>query len=282
MAGSCFWCGRRSLLELAVFTAPAPGEKIMGIDVATYSRRLLRCLSCGHIANRHRYERILSKGYANEYRSAAYGKNLRKRFEKIRSLPLADSDNQQRVAFLTSWMHSKDSGSPQDLLDIGSGTGVFVAEMRDLGWKIAATDVDPISTDHVKSVAAADVATGPFLEILDVNLPGDPPYFLITMNKVLEHVSPKVALAMLRRVLGLLDKNGWLYIELPDGEAALEHGGVERQEFYLEHFGVFSVASTALMIHRAGGILYFVERIKEPSGKYTIRGLVKNQFLEIA
>ena len=45
--------------------------------------------------------------------------------------------------------------------------------------------------------------------------------------------------------------DGIVYVEVPDGEAALE-AGYGRSEFYLDHYYVFSVASLDALARQAG------------------------------
>ena len=80
-------------------------------------------------------------------------------------------------------------------------------------------------------------------------------YNLITFNKVLEQV--KNPLDMLLKAKSLLNAGGTIYIELPDGETASTKGGfIDREEFYLEHYTIFSKKSVDLImefgIHQEG------------------------------
>ena len=64
-----------------------------------------------------------------------------------------------------------------------------------------------------------------------------------------------------------------MYVELPDGEAAIVEGP-EREEFLVEHLGVFSMASLSLLISQAGFQAQLIERVREPSTKYTLRAFL--------
>jgi hypothetical protein len=79
--------------------------------------------------------------------------------------------------------------------------------------------------------------------------------------------------SMLARSLQHLRQGGFVYIELPDGEAALVEGP-ERQEFFIDHWHVFSATSLAILATRAGFRLQALERLHEPSGKYTLRAFL--------
>ncbi|MBA3502719.1 MAG: class I SAM-dependent methyltransferase, partial [Deltaproteobacteria bacterium] len=69
--------------------------------------------------------------------------------------------------------------------------------------------------------------------------------------------------------------NDFVYVELPDGEAAAREEGFGREEFFVEHFHVFSVASFAQLAERAGFEVDAIERLREPSSKYTLRAFLK-------
>jgi hypothetical protein len=46
--------------------------------------------------------------------------------------------------------------------------------------------------------------------------------------------------------------------------------GAEREEFFIEHLAVYSMASLALLARSAGLRVERAERIREPSTKYTL------------
>jgi hypothetical protein len=91
----------------------------------------------------------------------------------------------------------------------------------------------------------------------------------VTFNKVLEHVEDPVA--MLARSRDLLRPRGAVYVEVPDGElAARDPDGPNREEFFIEHLCAFSMTSLCLLAGRAGFVPVRAERLREPSGKYTL------------
>jgi hypothetical protein len=60
---------------------------------------------------------------------------------------------------------------------------------------------------------------------------------------------------------------------VPDGEAAV-HEGPGREEFFIEHHHIFSAVSLALLAARAGFNVQVIERLREPSRKYTLRAFL--------
>jgi 2-polyprenyl-3-methyl-5-hydroxy-6-metoxy-1,4-benzoquinol methylase len=272
----CPWCGGRDLRLLKTFAAPPPGEKPMGIAPGAYRRVLSRCGCCGHISNDHAHGEALSAAYRDGYRAEAYGVSLQKTYDKIRALPEGKSDNSARVAALRGWL--REAGLPDTggrLLDVGSGSCVFGGAMRDAGWNVTVVDVDPISTLHAREHVGVTALTGELLEIDLAAQTGDTRWDLVSFNKVLEHVEPATAVAMLAKLAHNLTPRGAIYVELPDADGAFAAGGTDRQEFFLEHWGAFTAGSTAFLARRAGFSIVTLSSVHEPSGKYTIRALLR-------
>lgn len=254
---TCGVCGG-PLRRAAVFDAPPPGETDFGIT--PYRRELRRCGRCGHVVNKHDMD--LSALYEGRYWDATYAGQHRATFERIMNLPPEQSDNRQRTQRVDAFARARFGGQARRLLDVGSGLAVFPAVMRDLGWSCAVIDPDPTAVRHAQDCAGVSGYCGDFLkssikERFDV----------VTLNKVLEHV-PDMA-AMLRKCRELLTSDGVLYVEVPDGEAALQDSPA-REEFFIDHFCAFSAASLALLCAQAGFTAHNLERIREPSGKYTL------------
>lgn len=256
---SCIVCGSQSRELLAVFDKPPKGENTFGCD--QYHRKLYRCLNCGLISNYHDID--LSEIYNGKYHHAAYhGAAIFERFNHVMALPYAQSDNKHRVARIADYFLLKRQNAEKKLCDIGSGMGVFPAAMTQIGWQVTAIDPDFNNVAHLTSLGNIEICIGQFP---DVDIDGK--YQLVTFNKVLEHIQPIVqTLAAAHRILM---PGGIVYIELPDGEYALKEG-VHRQEFFLEHFYAFSMPSLMLLAMRAGMAVEIAERIRDPSGKYTL------------
>lgn len=232
-----------------------------------YERTLFRCQRCGHFLSVHDMQDEAL--YAAEYVDATYREGLRRAFDRIIDLPPESSDNTARVRrvlrFAVEHMRPHQDGRPS-VLDVGSGLCVFLHRMKEAGWKGVAIDQDERQIAHAREVVGvhavrADLMDGPTLGQFD----------MITFNKVLEHVRDPIAL--LARAVDHLAPRGAVYVELPDGEvAALEGPG--REEFFIDHHHIFSAASVALLARRAGFTVIELERLREPSGKYTLRAFL--------
>jgi 2-polyprenyl-3-methyl-5-hydroxy-6-metoxy-1,4-benzoquinol methylase len=253
--------GARSLI--AAFDRRPEGET--AFHFADYHRELWRCDSCGHFQNHHTFD--LSKLYQGTYSQATYGERLRGNFEKIMALPSDRSDNRQRAIYIDEFWRMNGSRA-RELVDVGSGLAVFPAAMREKGWRCLAIDPDPAAARQARELAGAEAMAGDFFAL-------EPPrrFALVTFNKVLEHVPDMVA--MLDRAKRWLADDGLIYVELPDGEAAITDPlGAAREEFFVEHYCAFSARSYALLAQEAGFTVRRIDRIREPSGKYTLRGFM--------
>jgi SAM-dependent methyltransferase len=256
-----------------IFKFNKPPEKEIRLPASDtpYYREVHRCCSCGHFYGVHEID--LSTLYESEYVSATYGDQLRDTFERIMALPPEKSDNVGRVdrvhTFAQQYFGQRlTQGWQPSLLDVGSGLGVFPARMSALGWHCTALDPDSRQAAHARDVVGIEAIHGDFMKAKEIAH-----YSAITFNKVLEHVSEPAP--MLRRARQFLDDEGFIYIELPDGEAAAAEGEIRsNEEFTVDHLHVFSATSLSLLATQAGFRVHTLERLQEPSGKYTLRAFL--------
>jgi 2-polyprenyl-3-methyl-5-hydroxy-6-metoxy-1,4-benzoquinol methylase len=211
----------------------------------------------------------LTNLYSGAYVESTYGDRMRQTFDRILALPSEKSDNAGRVARILNFAKALfPVGKTPTLLDVGSGLGVFPYRMKEAGWICTALDPDPRAAVHAREVVGIQAVSGDFMSIGSEQLGM---FDVITFNKVLEHVEDPVA--MLLQASRHLNPEGFVYVEVPDGEAAAVEGP-EREEFFIEHHHVFSMASLAMMASRAEFCPLDIERLREPSTKYTIRAFL--------
>lgn len=252
---------------------PPAGETVFpSFGHTAYHRSYDRCDVCGLFVARLPAD--LRALYGEEYVDATYGDRLRKTFDRIMQLPPGRSDNIQRVAGVNAFMasrwqtHPRTSASEKRVLDVGSGLCVFLARMKESGWHGVALDPDARAVTHARDVVGVDAVCGDFMSVSPSSK-----FDLITFNKVLEHVPDPVQ--MLERSRAFLAEGGVVYVELPDGESALREGP-GREEFFIEHLWVFSAASVCLLALRSGMTVHQLTRLREPSGKFTLRAFMTN------
>jgi SAM-dependent methyltransferase len=247
------------------YDSPPEGEVRFPFSAGGYRRTLDRCASCGHYVSRHGMD--TSGLYSGAYVDATYGglAGIRKNFLRIDGLAEGKSDNFERVRRVLAFAqeHFRGLGRAPRILDVGSGLCVFLHRMKAEGWDCTALDPDARSAEHARATVGVKALHADFLAGGDFGR-----FDVISFNKVLEHVPEPVA--MLRKARRYLEPGGFVYIELPDGEGARREG-FGREEFFIDHLHVFSAASLALLVERAGFRLAAVEEVREPSSKFTLR-----------
>lgn len=128
---------------------------------------------------------------------------------------------------------------------------------------MTALAADPRTIEHLGRVVGVEILDADFL-----TLPSDAfaPFDAVTFKKVLEHIEDPAP--MLERTVLFLTPRGFVYLEVPDVEAAAAGHG--REEFFIEHHHVFSPASLAMLAERAGLDLIALHQLREPSTKFTL------------
>ena len=131
------------------------------------------------------------------------------------NLPFEKSDNKNRVKRINDFWEITNKKLEKNVLDCGSGLGVFGAEMLNYNWDITLLDPDPqsIPIKYNGKTLGGYVGTLPCND--DIGK-----YTLITLNKVLEHIQE--IHDCLENMHKHLDDDGYIYLELPDGESALK------------------------------------------------------------
>ncbi|MFQ5633045.1 MAG: class I SAM-dependent methyltransferase, partial [bacterium] len=250
------------------YNRPPKGEiRFRFSATESYYRELQKCQFCGHFISVHKMD--MSQLYSEDYVSSNYGESgLLASFNRINALPVEKSDNVGRVNRIIQYAaqyfpREKDQGQRRTVLDVGSGLCVFLYRMKAAGWDCTAIDPDERAAKHAHEVVGVNVVCGDFMS---AEIPGQ--FDLITFNKVLEHVEDPVL--MLQKSHSHLAADGFVYVEVPDGECAAV-AGKEREEFFIDHHHVFSLTSLTLLAERAGFVLQLAERLQEPSTKYTLR-----------
>lgn len=261
-------CARAHVRTAFVYDEPPKGEVLFNFP-GPYRREYGRCELCGHYFSIHDMDMAVL--YEGLYVDATYGgaDGMRQTFQRIVNLPKAESDNANRVARIQAYAERNlRSSAHPTLLDVGSGLAVFPYAMKAMGWRCTALDPDERAVRHSEEVAGVTAVVGDFMG-MDLACLGR--FDCVTFNKVLEHVEDPVA--MLARAQNLVAVDGFVYIELPDGKAAAMEGP-QREEFFIDHHHVFSLTSTNLLAERAGFEVRVIERLQEPSSKYTIRAFL--------
>lgn len=262
-------CEGRHLAPAFQYDAPPDGETRFDLGGQPYRRGYDRCMLCEHWFGRHAID--LERLYARDYVDVTYGgiDGMRRRFEQVLALSPERSDNRQRVDRVRAYavLRGIDERRMPRLLDVGAGLGVFPAVMASAGWSVTGLEPDERTVRHLQRVAGVHAIVGDLRDLVPAVV-GQ--FEIVTFNKVLEHVEDPVGLLV--RAGPLVASGGFIYVEVPDVAAAADGPG--REEFFIEHGHVFGVASLALLAERAGLAAIEIERLREPSGKYTLRAVL--------
>jgi len=216
------------------------------------------------------YERIY-ESFAYTIETGDSVEFIRKRFETILKLPPEKSDNVQRVKRIRSFLAqytNNDFKKIQTILDIGAGLGIFLHSFLNNNWEGTAIEPDKNACKHMRSFLPETKIYQGYIN--DLNL--FEKYDLITINRMLEHVSNPYLI--LKKVTSILKNSGYLYIELPDVRSYF-YNGPHDQDFGYGHYIIYSPITMSIMASYSGLELMSLQRVIEPSKKYTIYGFFK-------
>jgi len=270
--GLCPICDSQSRELLFFYNSPPEGELSMNIAEQQYERRVIYCKFCGHCSNH--FGSQIEDLYSRRYTDVVYGDlaGLEASFHRIRSLPPHNSDNYGRTEFVCEAVtdHFLNAGRERQtlrLLDVGAGIGIFVYEMTSRGFSCVALDPDTRNCQHIEQSLGVNVIHSNYEEFFS-----EIQFDIISFNKILEHV--RFPSKLLNHAYGQLTENGVVYVEVPDATSAKELGG-NREEFFSDHFHIFSMRSAIQLISQCGFRIISALRLREPSGKFTIRIFAK-------
>lgn len=268
---TCAICNGVLGRELLQIRQPDRFETHVGIEKEGYARSWVECGSCGAASNvqipehRARLEALASGYYEVDFANSS----IAEKFARVMALPPERSDNAQRVtrikAFMNDWLPN--TLSEARALDIGAGTGVFLARFLDeahgRGWCAAAVEPDPVAAAHLRGLGCFSVTEALFstdLGLKDFNL--------VTLNKVVEHVREPIRLIE-EAASALSPSFGVLYVEVPD-KLTVYHRPTSDNILGALHCHLYHPASLGVLIDRAGLVTLKIERLFEPSGKISV------------
>lgn len=269
MNAACAICGGALGRELLAITRPDRFERELGVSEEGYRRAWVECSQCGTATDilppgADRLAEIEQAYYAIDFKNSS----LAEKFAKVMALPPERSDNALRVErvleFVTRWPGlAVDS---KRALDIGAGLGVFPAAFMaraGAGWSMTAIEPDPLAAAHLRQLARFPVIEEGLPLKRDIGR-----FHLVTLNKVVEHLSDPVA--MLRNVAPLLHSAGGVaYIEVPDKQT-IRYRPPEDNILGALHRHIYGLRGLLQLVTEAGLVLLRLERIVEPSGKLSV------------
>ena len=259
MINSCYICSG-TLHLVKKYKKPYKNENIFGINKSIYLKSLYKCKKCKHHYNFHKFKKHLIKVYSTGYNLGSH-KNIRQKFKEIINLPKNKSSNYFRVKFLKKFIDKK-----TNILDVGSGIGIFPYEMKKNGYSISCIEPDKSSYFFIKNKLKIKINKK---DALNYIIPKK--YNFITFNKVLEHLE----IQNIYKILKKIKKNIKVYIEVPSIVARKE--SLNRQEFFFEHYNIFSKKSISLMFKKLNFKIIHLSDILEINNKYTLRAVIEKK-----
>lgn len=278
MINKCTLCCNNIFEVKLEIIKPDRFEIALGISELNYLRKWTECANCGlyHNENSITNQNLLNS-IGHRYYEIDFGKeNLASRFIKLKNLPNENSDNYFRVNRIKGFYNDYISGGLLDsgtknILDVGSGLGVFLDTFICDDWKGTAIEPDPFASKHLNAIS-----NNRFEVINNVYKSGvvDSKFDLITFNKVLEHLSNPIELLKLAKD-NLNSENSLVYVEVPDLLTCSKRNYNDNILGSL-HFNLYNPYTLALLFKNSGLTPVKVERIIEPSGKITTYGFAVN------
>lgn len=250
----------KNIHEIFKYTEKPPNEPDYGIK--NYKRKVVKCQNCNHFFAIHKIN--TNKFYKENYSIISHGKNILKKFNKIKKLK-SQSDNFHRVNRFLNFF-KKNKNKKISLLDVGSGLSIFLDAIKNkVKWKLIGIEPD------INFVKFGREKLG--LNIIHSNLNikklNNKKFEIISLNKVAEHI--KNPILFLKQCKNLLKKNGYIYIEVPDGLTASKQKNANyREEFAIDHLHVFSLDSLNNLLNSSGFEVILIDKIQEKSGKFTL------------
>jgi SAM-dependent methyltransferase len=199
--------------------------------------------------------------------------SIAEKYAKVMALPPEKSDNAERVkrihGFANEWFSKAnvEKNSALNVLDIGAGTGVFLARFlqnaEDFRWKAFAVESDPMACEHLRSLDKFDVIEGQFPTDFKLGK-----FDLCTLNKVVEHIGdPLFFMEKIKDVLN--PERGVLYIEVPD-KLTINFRPPEDNILGALYRHLYDPKSLAFLLQKAGFETISIMRFFEPSGKISV------------
>jgi len=243
------------------------------LNIMDFDLKWYECQGCG-VYFSEQYKNVEDVYKDEDLYDALYDKvTINERFNKIMNLDKKNSDNVKRVERCKDFHNNyiellNNKKMKYNILDIGAGLGVFLAKFLDENYNGYALELNKVAVSHIENVLPTVNVYQDYMENLKIKNKFD----LITLNRVLEHVINPIN--VMREVSSALVEDGLVYLELPD-VFSNELDGHKNEAFASGHYMVYSAKAINYIFNEVGLILMNLNRVKEPSGKFTIYAIAR-------
>jgi 2-polyprenyl-3-methyl-5-hydroxy-6-metoxy-1,4-benzoquinol methylase len=196
------------------------------------------CPDCGHFA--------IQPQPTDEALAAIYGSHYELLKESDHRDELKRKTAEQYLKLLAEYRTGGNSGEGGQLLEVGCGTGEFLAAASRAGYTVSGVEISPSACEQArrKISSEAEVATG------DITVARGT-YDVVALNDVIEHVrDPRMTLQTVHR---LLNPRGTVFIATPNLESWSAKLMRNRwMEYKLEHLHYFRPRTISLLLTQCG------------------------------
>ena len=250
----CLICGRFGLNTIFSYASADKYEKYCKLK--GHIRFWQQCENCGFYQAWHTYDtENLDYVYVNGYRDTGFRhESIKDVFVKISNLPNSESENHYR----TQWFRNHIGFGNGQVLDIGSGFGIWPWSLNNMSWNVECIEPNKESVDFINTVLGIKCYPGFFNSCLEKK------WDVISVVHVLEHI--RNIDSFLHRIWTGLKDAGRLFIEVPD---ACEFNYLPKghDEFNSCHLWFFELATLERLLKRNGFEIEHAHRVFYPKRK---------------
>ncbi len=214
---------------------------------AAYTQRLVNLMACADCTFVY-VERDFPESYVNGFYEERAGGGYALNLENFFWWHEATKNSNRHILSLLG------AANGRRLLDVGCGSGTFLADARDRGWQVSGLEINPAFREFCRNdLKIEDVQCG---------LVSDPPFAggsfdVVTMLDVLEHMyDPMLSLKQTAR---LLKPGGRLVIKSPNGAMQLRKERLKKRlgrgtgfVANIGHINQFTPRTLALAFRKCG------------------------------
>lgn len=242
----CMFCDG-AMYEAVKYASPDKYEQLCGIkDV---ERSWVICRNCGWAISKRNYDTgELEKVYLDSYRDKDFrGESVSESFDRIWNLPDWKSEN--RVRF--DWFSDNVKDRLGDVLDIGSGFGVWPYMLNIHGWDVTCVEPNQECAKFITKVLRLDCYGGFF----GADVVGA--YDIVSLVHILEHMDDPVG--FLKDLKRLMKPWSEIFIEVPDSSEFL-YLDKTHDEFNSCHIVFFNMKTLVWAMELAGFTVIDIHR----------------------
>jgi 2-polyprenyl-3-methyl-5-hydroxy-6-metoxy-1,4-benzoquinol methylase len=236
----CLVCGRFGLNTIHSYGSPDKYEKLCGLKY--HIRFWQQCEHCGFYQAWRDYDvDELKDIYSCGYRQSGFrSESIEETFNRVKNLPFSESENCYRMSWFDTHVEFKEDA---EILDIGSGFGIWPWGLESMGWKVECIEPNKQSCEFINNHLHIPCHEGFFNSGLGKL------WDIVSVVHVLEHI--KKIDSFISKIFRILKPEGRLFIEVPDA-CEFDYLPKNNDEFNSCHLWFFDLCSLQRLLHRNG------------------------------